>query len=42
MFSIIRQQYQVMMGHSETLKMRFWIIQSAKKEDFGRFLDLGL
>ena len=41
MFSNIQQHYQVMMGHSKTLKMRFWMIQSAKKEDFGRFLDLG-
>ena len=40
MFSNIRQYYQVMMGHSKTLKMRFWMIQNAKKEDFGRFLDL--
>ena len=42
MFSNIRQHYQVMMGHSKTLKMRFWMIQNAKKGDFGRFLDLGL
>ena len=42
MFSNILQHYQVMMGHSKTLKMQFWMIQSAKKEDFGRFLDIGL
>ena len=42
MFSNIRQHYQVMMGQSKTLKIHFWMIQSAKKQVFGRFLDLGL
>ena len=42
MFSNIRQHYQVMMGHSKTLHMRFWMVQSAKKQVYGRFLDLGL
>ena len=42
MFSNIRQYYQVMMGQLKTLKSRFWMIQCAKKQVFGRFLGLGL
>ena len=42
MFSNIRQHFQVMMGQSKTLKTRFWMIQIAKKQVFGHFLDLGL
>jgi len=41
MFFNIRQHYQVMVGHSKTLKMHFWMIQNAKKGDFGRFHDFG-
>ena len=31
----------VMLGHSKTTKMPFWMIQIAKKKLFGRFLELG-
>ena len=30
------------LDHSKVRKMHFWMIQSAKKQVFGRFLDLGL
>ena len=30
-----------MLDHSKVTKMHFWMIQSAKKQVFGRFLDLG-
>ena len=36
------QHYQVMKDHSKVSKIYFWMIQSAKKEVIGRFLDLGL
>ena len=32
----------LMMDHSKIRKMHFWMIQRAKKEVFGHFLDLGL
>ena len=32
----------LMLDHSKVTKMHFWMIQSAKKQVFGRFLDLGL
>ena len=42
MFSNIRQLYQVMKDHSKVTEMPLWMIQSAKKRHFGRFMDLGL
>ena len=42
MFSNIWQHYQVMKDHSKVSRKHFWMIQSAKKEVFGHFLDLGL
>ena len=42
MFTNVRQCYQVMKDHSKITKMHFWMIQRAKKEVFGHFLDLGL
>ena len=42
MFSNFWQGCQVMMDHSKIVKMHFWMIQSAKKQVFGHFLDLGL
>ena len=42
MFSKIRQHYQVMEDHSKVTEMPLWMIQNAKKDIFGRFLDLGL
>ena len=42
MFSNIRQLYQVMKDHSKVTEMPLWMIQSAKKDIFGRFMDLGL
>ena len=42
MFSNIRQLYQVMKDHSKVTEMPLWMIQSAKKDIIGRFLDLGL
>ena len=36
------QRYQVMKDHSKVTKMHFWMIQMAKKEAFGHFLELGL
>ena len=42
MFSTIRQHNQVMKEHSKVPKKHSWMIQNAKKEVFGHFLDLGL
>ena len=42
MFSNIWHHYQVMIGHSKTLKMRFWMIQRAKNKIFGHLLVSGL
>ena len=42
MFSSIRQYYQIMKDHSNVTKMHFWMIQRAKKEVFGHFLEFGL
>ena len=42
MFSNFRQCYQVMMDHSKITKMHFWMIQKAKKEFFGHFLEFAL
>ena len=42
MFSKFRQCYQVMKDHSKITKMHFWMIQRAKKEVFGHFLEFGL
>ena len=42
MFSNFRQCYQVMKDHSKITKMHFWMIQKAKNEVFGHFLEFGL
>ena len=42
MFFNIRQCYQVKLDHSKIRKMHFWMIQSAKNEVFGHFLEFGL
>ena len=42
MFSNFRQHYQFMKEDSKITKTHFWMIQRAKKEGFGRFLDFGL
>ena len=42
MNSNIRQNYQAMKDHSNVTKMYFWMIQRAKKEFFGHFLEFGL
>ena len=42
MFSNFRQCYQVMKDHSKITEMHFWMIQRAKIEVFGHFLDFGL
>ena len=42
MFSNNRQDCQVMEDHWKVREMYFWMIQSAKKEVFGHFLEIGL
>ena len=42
MFSNLRQRYQVMKDHSKSTRMHFWMIQRAKIEVFGHFLEFGL
>ena len=42
MFSNIRQLYHVLKNHSKITKMHFWMIQRAKKEVFGHFLEFGM
>ena len=42
MFSNIWQHYQVMKDHSKVSRKHFWMIQSAKNEVFGHFLEFGL
>ena len=42
MFSNFRQGYQVVKDHSKVTQMHFWMIQRAKKEVFGHFLEFGL
>ena len=42
MFCNFQQCYQVMKDHLKVSKMYLWMIQSAKKEVFGRFLEFGL
>ena len=42
MFTNFRQCYQVKLDHSKIRKMHFWMIQRAKKEVFGHFLEFGL
>ena len=42
MFSNFRQCYQVMKDHSNITNIHFWMIQKAKNEVFGHFLEFGL
>ena len=42
MFLNFWQRYQVEKDHSKVTKMHFWMIQGAKKEVFGHFLEFGL
>ena len=42
MFHNFRQCYQILRDHSEAAKMHFWMVQRAKKEGFGHFLEFGL
>ena len=42
MFSSIWQRHQVVKDHSKITKIHFWMIQSAKKEVFGHFLEFVL
>ena len=42
MFSNFWQCYLVMKDHSKITKMHFWMIQRAKKEVFGHFLEFSL
>ena len=42
MFTNFRQCYQVKLDHSKIRKMHFWMIQRAKNEVFGHFLEFGL
>ena len=42
MSSNFRQHYQVMKDHSKITKMHFWMIQRAKKDVLGHFLEFGL
>ena len=42
MFLSIRQHYQIMKDHSKITNIHFWMIQKAKNEVFGHFLEFGL
>ena len=42
MFSNFQQLNQVMNDHSKSTRMHLWMIQRARKEVFGQFLELGL
>ena len=42
MFLSIRQHYQIMKDHSKITNIHFWMIQKAKNEVFGNFLEFGL
>ena len=42
MFLSIRQHYQIMKDHSKITNIHFWMIQEAKNEVFGHFLEFGL
>ena len=42
MFFNFWQCYQFVKDHSKVTKMHFWMIQRAKKEVFGHFLEFGL
>ena len=42
MFSNFWQGYQVVKDHSKVTQMHFWMIQRAKMEVFGYFLEFGL
>ena len=42
MFLSIWQHYQIMKDHSKITNIHFWMIQKAKNEVFGNFLEFGL